>query len=114
MRLVLLPAALICLALPALAQEAETSPATQPVFVNVSYSLNVPFDAADADAVEKDRAYSKAMYARSAGDCADLLATIAATCKLTNISVSTSVNNYPGQPVTISVSLNTTLEVSLK
>ncbi len=115
MRLVLL-SALVCFALPALAEDKATvrnGPA-QPVYVNVSYSINLPFDGKADGSGQEDRVYSKAMYARAAEDCADLLATIAVTCQLTNISVATGVSSYPGQPMSISVSANTTLQIELK
>jgi hypothetical protein len=115
MRLALLCAALMTA--PAIAEESAVTTVVPPgpVSVNISYTINAPLTAMTPEAVTaEDRQYRKAMYERASGECADLLATIAASCQLTNIGVSTQVNRYPGQPATIYVSTNVTMQIALK
>ena len=115
MRLALLCAAL--LTAPAFAEDSAklTMVPPGPVSVNISYTINAPLTALTPEAVTaEDRQYRKAMYERAAGECEDLVATIAESCQLTNIGVSTQVNRYPGQPATIYVSTNVTMQVALK
>jgi ABC-type transport system substrate-binding protein len=86
-----------------------------PVNVNISYTINAPLTASTPEAATaEDREYRKALYRRAAGECEDLLATIAASCQITNIGVSSQVNRYPGQPATIYVSTNVTMQIALK
>jgi hypothetical protein len=109
--------ALALLAVPASGEDVAKQVAATPgpVSVNISYTINAPLVATTPDAVTaEDRQYRKAMYERAAGECEDLLATIAASCQITNIGVSTQVNRYPGQPATIYVSTNVTMQIALK
>jgi hypothetical protein len=115
MRIALL-CAIASFAGPALADDKAVAAATGgPVGVNVNYSLTVPLDTSSAKSQEdQERAYLKAMYVRSAKECVDLLATIAASCQITNVSASTQITSYPGQPATIYVNASVTMQIAMK
>jgi hypothetical protein len=101
----------------ALAEEKSSSQVLipGPVTASVNYTLNLPLDAADQAAeAEVERSHRRAMYAKAAKECEDLLATIAATCQITNISMSTQLNRYPGQAPTIYVNASVTMQIALK
>ncbi|WP_309664600.1 hypothetical protein [Tabrizicola sp.] len=101
--------------LPALAQDAPTPVAGGPVIISVSYSINAPVASESPEALDQaDKDYRRALYARAAKECDDLLATIAAECRITDINVSTQVNSFPGQPTTLYVSSTVNTEVTLK
>jgi hypothetical protein len=108
---------LAVLAGPALADEAATVPSGMAggISVSSSYSVNAPVTGAGQAAMDaEEREYRRAMYSRATTECEDLLATIAANCALTSISVSSQVNAYPGQPPTLYVSVSVTAQVELK
>lgn len=106
------------LAVPALAQE-ETDgffPGEMGgVMFNTSFSINAPMTATDlaGKAAEED-AYRASLYARSSAECELVLATIAATCEVTSVNVSTQVSASPGQPDYLYASANVTMQVKLK
>ena len=54
------------------------------------------------------------MYERSARECTDILASIATSCSITGINVSTQVNRTYGQPPSIYVNASVTMQVTLK
>lgn len=83
--------------------------------LNTSISLNLPLTARDAAGrrAEED-AYRMDLYARSVKECALLLESIAKTCVITSINVSTQVNSNPGQPDYLYVSSNISMQVELK
>lgn len=107
-----------CLSQPALADEiAVATPAIPggPVSVNISYAVNENLVPSDPAALAKlDADHRAAMLKRASGECATLLATIATDCAVTAISISTQVNSYPGQPPTLYVNSNVTLQITLK
>jgi hypothetical protein len=107
-------AAVLAVGSPAFSEDLVEGTGGAAVFVNASYSVNVQVTATGAAAAAQEMDYQRQMYVRSAGECEALLETIAATCKVTNISVSVQESTYPGSPTTLSVSANTTLEVTLK
>ncbi len=63
---------------------------------------------------EQEKTLKRAMYERAARECDDMRATIALTCSITNIGVSTSINRNYGQPPSIYVNSSVTLQVTLK
>jgi len=106
------------LALPALAQDqtSEFFPGdTGGVMFNTSFSINAPMTATDAagKTAEED-AYRASLYARSSAECDLLLTTIAATCVVTSVNVSTQLSATPGQPDYLYASANVTMQVELK
>ena len=107
-----------CLTFPAFADEiAVATPAIPggPVAVNISYAVNENLVSTDPAAIEKlDADHRATMLGRANSECATLLATIATDCAVTAINISTQVNNYPGQPPTLYVNSNVTLQITLK
>ena len=105
-------------AAPALAESnAIALPATGPVNVNVSYNLQLPAgpgpDTAELlSSAERDA--RKSMYTLAAKECEALLATIASSCQITAINVSTQINRYPGQVPTLYISSNVSMQIALK
>jgi hypothetical protein len=85
------------------------------VSVSTSYNISAPMTSAgvkDQDA--EDRAYRAQMYKKSAAECADLLATIAESCTITGITVSTQINRSPGVPDSMYATGSVTMQVELK
>ena len=116
MRLVALP--LLCLSsLPAMAQE-EMMDGEMPmggIYFSTSISVNAPMTATDAMGKEAEEdAYRQRLYVRAVKECEGLLATIATTCEVTNVSVSTQVTASPGQPDYLYGTANISMNVELK
>ena len=85
------------------------------IWVNTSYSLQIPADSdADARITEQEKTLKRSMYERAARECEDLKATIAQTCQVTSINVSTQINRNPGTPTQIYVSTNVQMQVTIK
>lgn len=112
-----IPSATLILCAPiALAQEETMAAATAPgVAFNTSISLNLPLTATDPAArkAEED-GYRRDLYARSVAECQLLLDSIAKSCTITGISVSTQTNSNPGQPDYLYASSNIAMQVELK
>lgn len=83
--------------------------------VSVSYALNLPLNegALLVDAAN-NRAYKRSLYQKAASECEDFIATIARSCAITNIGVSTQENRFAGQPATLYVSINVTMQITPK
>jgi hypothetical protein len=101
----------------AFAQDAESGDATMMggVAISTSYNISAPMKSvgvADQDA--EDRGYRVQMYRKSAAECADLLATIATSCTITGITVSTQINRSPGVPDSMYATGSVTMQVELK
>jgi hypothetical protein len=85
------------------------------IMFNSSISLNLPLTAADrAGKQAEEDGYRRDLYARSVQECALLLESIARTCTITSVSISTQVNSNPGQPDYLYVSSNIGMQVELK
>jgi hypothetical protein len=113
----ILSATLALFAFPALAQdEAAVDPSIiGGVSVNTSYNFSGPMVAKTVEeAAAEDQSYRKQMYALSAKECSDLLATIATTCEVANISVSTQISRSPGMADQMYATGSVTLQVELK
>lgn len=85
--------------------------------VQVSASFNVQSaitGTTEADVTAQEQRLKRAMYARGARECADLVATIALSCSISGINVSTQINQTYGQPPTIYVNSNVNMQVTLK
>lgn len=106
------------LTLPALAQDqtGEFFPGDMGgVMFNTSFSINAPMTATDAAGkVAEEDAYRSSLYARSSAECDLLLTTIAATCEVTSVNVSTQLSATPGQPDYLYASASVTMTVELK
>jgi hypothetical protein len=63
---------------------------------------------------EQERRLKQSMYERAVGECELLRATIALSCRMTGISVSTQITSTPGNPATLYVNANVSMEVMLK
>lgn len=85
------------------------------VSVNTSYSLSGPLSAKNqADLALEEQTYRKNMYLQSAKECADLLDTIAKSCAIANITVSTQITRQAGIADQMYASGSVTLQVELK
>ena len=63
---------------------------------------------------EQERSLKQSMYERATGECELLRASIALSCRMTGISVSTQINSSPGSPATLYVNTYVNMEVRLK
>lgn len=85
------------------------------IAINTSLSLNLPMTGADPAARQAEEdATRRDLYARSVKECGLLLESVAKTCAITAINISTQVNSNPGQPDFLYVSANITMQVDLK
>lgn len=115
-------AAVLCLPVAALAQDTIGSTddgslraAGQGFVFSTSISLNLPLTAPDRAArAAEEEGHRRDLYQRSVGECALLLDTVAAACKITAINVSTQINSSPGQPEYLYASSTITMQVTLK
>jgi len=85
------------------------------IMFNTSLSLNLPLTATDPAARQAEEdGYRRNLYARSVGECQVLLDSIAKSCAVTGISVSTQITSNPGAPDYLYASSNITMQVELK
>jgi hypothetical protein len=115
---------LLCLSallpLPALAQDDESTslPAfgTPPgIYFNTSIAVNAPLTATDsAGKLAEEDSYRQSLYVRSVAECEGLMATIAKSCTITGVNVSSQINANPGQPDYLYVTANISMTVELK
>jgi hypothetical protein len=95
---------------------------TSPVFaageaisVNTSFNLQMPATgSADTAVTDQERSLKRSLYERAARECDDLKASIAMTCQITGISVSTQISRNPGAPPQIYVSSNVQMQITVK
>jgi hypothetical protein len=115
LRLVLI-SALVLSACPAFAQDEAADPGMiGGVAVSTSYNISGPMAAKTAEeSAAEEQAYRRQMYALSAKECDDLLATIAKTCSVASISVSTQISRTPGTADQMYASGSVTLQVEMK
>jgi hypothetical protein len=125
MRATLSALLLICAmpVLPAIAQDQTTgtSAATEMVpgggnvILSTSISLNLPLISADRDSkAAEEENYRRDLYTRSVKECEVLLESIAQSCIVTSVNVSTQLNSSPGQPDYLYASSTITMDVVLK
>jgi hypothetical protein len=121
---VCLSAMVLSLVLPALPIAADTT-TLDPVIsepavgagiaISTSISLNLPLTATDrASKIAEEESYRRVLYARSVKECDVLLESIATSCTITSVNVSTQLNSSPGQPDYLYASSTITMEVVLK
>lgn len=84
------------------------------ISVNASYSLQVPATGDENAVSAQEKALKRSMYERAARECDDLKATIALTCQITSIGVSTQLNRNLGSPPQIYVSANVQMQITAK
>lgn len=117
MRRLVLSLTLLAAPAAALAQDTVASDPAVPggVLFNTSISLNLPLMAADpAGKLAEEEARRKDLYTRSVRECDILLESIAKTCTITGINVSTQTNSSPGQPDYLYASSSISMQVDLK
>lgn len=116
MRILTLALALAAAPLAATAQDATAEMgAPAGVMFNTSISLNLPLLAADrAGKLAEEEGHRKELYARSVRECDILLESIAKSCTITGISVSSQTNTNPGQPDYLYASSSISMQVELK
>ncbi|NJM83546.1 MAG: hypothetical protein HC844_14665 [Tabrizicola sp.] len=98
----LLLAATLAVAQPALGQEVVSSDAAgaTSLSINTSFSINAPMVASDPEGIAaEDKAYREEMYRRSVTECDILLASLAKSCSIVSVSVTTQVNRNPASPI---------------
>lgn len=89
--------------------------AGQAISVNASYNLQMPATGDTETAItDQERLLKRSLYERAARECDDLKATIALTCLITNISVSTQISRNPGAPPQLYVSSNVQMQITAK
>src|SRR5262245_44831588 len=94
----LLVASLLACASPAFA-------AGEAISVNTSFNLQMPAaGSTDTAVTDQERSLKRSLYERAARECDDLKASIALTCQITGINVSTQISRNPGAPPQIYVS----------
>ena len=106
---IMFPAALLLTAAaPAEAQK-------QSIQVSASFSAQV-IATTDNDAMmaQQERTLKRSMYERAARECDDLRATIALTCTIGNMNVSTQINRSYGQPPSLYVNSSVSMQITLK
>jgi len=112
MRIPMISAA--ALALAALAP-LNAAAAGQTIQANANYSMTVMVtDDDDLAMTEQEKKIKRSLYERAARECGDLLASIALTCTITNINVSTQINRNYGQPPQVYANASVAMQVTLK
>ena len=85
--------------------------------IQVNSSFNTQIFVAnetDAQIQEQERTLKQSMYERVTGECELLRASIALSCRMTAISMSTQISSSPGSPATLYVNANVSMEITLK
>ena len=102
----------------AIAQDGSTSPdgsILNGVAVSTSYNISAPMVAkTEPEAVLEEQNYRQQMYLLAAKECTDLLETIATSCAVSNISVSTQITRQPGVANQMYATGSVTLQVDMK
>ena len=100
---------------PAAAQPTGFPPA-QVVNVAVNFSTQVPLPDLSEEAITASQMSSRiALYRLARDECAVMKTVIAEACQLTNMNISTQIQNYNNQnPVTLYVNGNANFTISLK
>ncbi len=89
--------------------------AGQTIQANANYSMTVMVTTDDDAAMTgQEQKIKRSLYERAAVECRDLLATIALTCTITNINVSTQITRNYGQPPQIYANASVAMQVTLK
>ncbi len=88
----------------------------QPVNVSVGFNTQVPLpDMSEAALAAAQRAGREYVYRLGRDECALLKATIAKTCRLTNLNINTQIQQHNNaQPPRLHINGNATFTISLK
>ncbi|MBC8038690.1 MAG: hypothetical protein H7X89_15900 [Rhizobiales bacterium] len=98
-----------------LAAAPEALAGGQTVQANASFSAQIVATTDnDAEITQQEKNLKRAMYERAARECTDIMASVATSCSITGINVSTQINRNYGQPPTIYVNSSVTMQVTLK
>ncbi len=99
-----------------LAAKASPALAAGPaIWVNTSYSLQIPASGEDDTRIgDQEKSLKRSMYERAARECEDLTATIALTCQITTINVSTQITRNPSAPSQVYVTTNVQMQITMK
>jgi len=91
-------------------------PPVRVVNVAVNFSTQVPLPDLSEEAIETSQKNSRiALYRLAREECAVMKTVIAEACQLTNMNISTQIQNYNNQnPVTLYVNGNANFTISLK
>jgi hypothetical protein len=100
---------------PAAAQSMSFPPA-RVVSVSVNFSTQVPLPDLSEEAITASQKSSRiALYRLARDECAVMKTVIAEACQLTNMNISTQIQNHNNQnPVTLYVNGNANFTISLK
>jgi len=99
---------------PAAARSMSIS-AGQFVNVNVGFNTQKPLADVGEDALlEAQQSGRKLIYNMAIKECAVLIATIAKTCRLTNLNISAQVREYGNMPPTLQLNGNAQFVITLK
>lgn len=95
--------------------DGATAAGGQGFMFTTSISINLPLTASDPIArAAEEMGYRRDLYQRSVGECALLMETVAVSCEVTGINVSTQINSNPGQPDYLYASSTINMQVDLK
>ena len=87
----------------------------QPVGVNVGFSTQVPLpDLDEATLAAAQKAGREYVYRLGRDECALLKATIAKTCRLTNLNINTQIQQHNNQPPRLNINGNANFTIGLK
>lgn len=91
-------------------------PPTRVVNVSVSFNTQLPLpDLSEQTLAETQKSGRLSLYRLARDECAVMKTVIAEACRLTNINVTTQIQNYNnGQPVMLYVNGNANFTISLK
>ena len=110
-------AVLFLIQLPAsAAAQSMAFPPAQVVNVSVNFSTQVPLpDLSEAAVAESQKSGRLSLYRLARDECDVMKTVIAEACQLTNMNISTQIQNYNNQnPVTLYVNGNANFTISLK
>ncbi len=100
----------------AAAAQSMPFPPARVVNVSVNFSTQVPLpDLSEAAVAESQKSGRLALYRLARDECDVMKTVIAEACQLTNMNISTQIQNYNNQnPVTLYVNGNANFTISLK
>ena len=109
-------AALFLAQLPAAAAAQTAFPPAQVVNVSVNLSTQVPLpDLSEAAIIDSQKSGRLSLYRLAKDECEVMKTVIAEACRLTNMNISTQIQNYNNQnPVMLYVNGNANFTISLK
>jgi hypothetical protein len=109
-------AAMVLIQPPAATAQTMPFPPTRVVNVSVNFNTQLPLpDLSEQTLAETQKSGRLSLYRLARDECDVMKTVIADSCRLTNINVSTQIQNYNnGQPVMLYVNGNANFTISLK